>query len=100
MRVKLRAYLAAAAMRLGLPTDVAAGLAHVELNGFRECTLDRHTGILEYNTERIVVALTSGTLVLEGSGLTLRTMHREQLCVTGRIDTLRYQEGGCGGCGG
>ena len=46
---KLRSYLAAASMRLGLPMDIAAGLPHLEVNGFRECSVDRHTGILEYN---------------------------------------------------
>ena len=45
---KLRSYLAAASVRLGLPMDIAAGLPHLEVNGFRECSVDRHTGILEY----------------------------------------------------
>ena len=44
--VKLRSYLAAAAMKLGLPADIAAGLPHMEVNGFQECSVDRHTGIL------------------------------------------------------
>ena len=54
---KLRSYLAAASVRLGLPMDIAAGLPHLEVNGFRECSVDRHTGILEYNRERIVIGL-------------------------------------------
>ena len=57
---KLRSYLAAASMRLGLPMDIAAGLPHLEVNGFRECSVDRHTGILEYNRERIVIGLNIG----------------------------------------
>ena len=39
--VKLRSYLAAAAMKLGLPADIAAGLPHMEVNGFQECSVDR-----------------------------------------------------------
>ena len=57
---KLRSYLAAASVRLGLPMDIAAGLPHLEVNGFRECSVDRHTGILEYNRERIVIGLNTG----------------------------------------
>ena len=71
---KLRSYLAAASVRLGLPMDIAAGLPHLEVNGFRECSVDRHTGILEYN--------------------------RERLTIIGRIDCLTYGEGGLRGCGG
>ena len=67
--VKLRSYLAAASVRLGLPMDIAAGLPHLEVNGFRECSVDRHTGILEYNRERIVIGLNIGSLTVVGSGL-------------------------------
>ena len=45
--MNLRSMLAGASLRLGLPTDIAAGLPRVELNGFRECSVDQHTGILE-----------------------------------------------------
>lgn len=59
-------------MRLGLPMDIAAGLPHLEVNGFRECSVDRHTGILEYNRERIVIGLNIGSLTVVGSGLEIR----------------------------
>ena len=88
--VKLRSYLAAAAMKLGLPADIAAGLPHMEVNGFQECSVDRHTGILEYNEERIVV----------GHALQIQRMHRERLTITGRITCLTYGDGGTAGCGG
>lgn len=73
-----------------LPADIAAGLPRIALNGSGECSLDRHRGILEYSTECIVVALNSGTLTVEGHGLELRQMHRERLCITGRIERLSF----------
>lgn len=97
--MKLRKYLAAASTFLALPLDIAAGLPHIELNGFQECAIDRHTGILEYNTERIVVALKTGRVVISGTQLALRLMHRERLCVTGQIAALTFLEGGGEGCG-
>ena len=97
---KLRSYLAAASVRLGLPVDIAAGLPHLEVNGFRECSVDRHTGILEYNRERIVIGLNIGSLTVVGSGLEIRQMHRERLTIIGQIDCLTYGEGGLRGCGG
>ena len=96
---KLRSYLAAAAMRLGLPADIAAGLPHLEVNGVQECSIDRHTGILEYNRERIVIGLNIGSLVVAGSGLEIRQMHRERLTITGKITCLTYGAGGTRGCG-
>lgn len=67
-----------------------AGLPRIALNGFSECSLDRHRGILEYSTERIVVALNIGELTVEGQKLELRQMHRERLCITGRIERLSF----------
>ena len=98
---KLRSYLAAASVRLGLPMDIAAGLPHLEVNGFRECSVDRHTGILEYNRERIVIGLNIGSLTVVGSGLEIRQMHRERLTIIGQIDCLTYGSGffsACLGC--
>ena len=87
--MKLRSYLAAAAMKLGLPADIAAGLPHMEVNG-----------ILEYNEERIVVGLNIGCLVVTGHALQIQRMHRERLTITGRITCLTYGDGGTAGCGG
>ena len=98
--MKLRSYLAAAAMRLGLPADIAAGLPHMEVNGFQACSIDRHTGILEYDQERIVVGLNTGSLVVTGHALQIQRMHRERLTITGRIACLTYTDGGAAGCGG
>ena len=97
--MNLRSMLAGASLRLGLPTDIAAGLPRVELNGFRECSVDQHTGILEYNRERIVVGLTDGTLILEGCELEIRLMHRDRLTITGRIQCVQYEEGRSAACG-
>ena len=91
---------AAAAMKLGLPADIAAGLPHMEVNGFQECSVDRHTGILEYNEERIVIGLNIGCLVVTGHALQIQRMHRERLTITGRITCLTYGDGGTAGCGG
>ena len=90
----MRTMLTRLAGKLDLPTDIAAVLPRIALNGFSECSLDRHRGILEYSTERIVVALNIGELMVEGQKLELRQMHRERLCITGRIERLSF--GGAG----
>ena len=92
--MKLRTFLTRLAEKSGLPADIAAGLPHMELNGFSECALDRHRGIVEYSRERIVVALNIGRVTVLGSGLELRQMQRERLCVTGNIRALEFEGGG------
>ena len=62
----MRTMLTRLAGKLDLPTDIAAGLPRIALSGFSEFRLDRHRGILEYSTERIVVALNIGELTVEG----------------------------------
>lgn len=93
-----RELLTKAARKLDLPADIAADLPHMELNGFCECSLDCHTGILEYEKHEIVVALNIGTVTIQGSGLELRLMQRDRLRVTGEIERIVFS-GGRRGCG-
>ena len=93
-----RELLTKAARKLDLPADIAAGLPHLELCGFCECSMDCHTGILEYETHEIVVALNIGTVTIQGSGLEMRLMQRDRLRVTGSIERLVFS-GGKRGCG-
>lgn len=81
----MRTMLTRLAGKLDLPADIAAGLPRIALNGFSECSLDRHRGI---------DALNIGELTVEGQKLELRQMHRERLCITGRIERLSF--GGAG----
>ena len=93
-----RELLTKAARKLDLPADIAADLPHMELNGFCECSLDCHTGILEYEKHEIVVALNIGTVTIQGSELELRLMQRDRLRVTGEIEQILFS-GGRRGCG-
>ena len=42
----------------------------------------------------IVAALKDGAVKIEGSGLEVRQMRRDRLCVTGKIRAVTYLEGG------
>ena len=64
----MRTMLTRLAGKLDLPTDIAAGLPRIALN--------------------------IGELTVEGQKLELRQMHRERLCITGRIERLSF--GGAG----
>ena len=92
--MKFRGILTKLAERLDLPPDIAAGLPRIELDGFSACSLDRHSGILAYDRDHIVIALNIGALTIEGRGLELRQMHRERLRVTGTITRMTFGGGG------
>lgn len=87
---RVRTILQKAAQRLSLPTDVAAGVPHIQINGFCECSLDRHRGIVEYEPNRIVISVNTGVVTVNGESLQLRQMHRDGLCVCGQICSLEF----------
>lgn len=49
--------------------------------------------------KKIIVAVNTGEVTIEGANLELRHMHRDRLTVTGRIEALTFSGGGrpCGG---
>ena len=79
-----RRFLVKAAKLFDLPADIAANLPHIELRGFEECSLDCHRAIIAYEPEKIIVAVNTGEVTIEGANLELRHMHRDRLTVTGR----------------
>lgn len=88
-----REMLTKLSQKLELPLDIAAGVPHIEINGFGECSLDCHTGILEYEKNEIVVAVNIGVATIQGCGLELRLMQKERLTVTGEIHAVFFTGG-------
>ena len=91
---KGRKLLTKAAKLFDLPADIAANLPHIELRGFEECSLDCHKAIVAYEPEKIIIAVNTGEVMIEGEGLELRHMHRDRLTVTGRIEAMTFTGGG------
>ena len=87
---KGRKLLTKAAKLFDLPADIAANLPHIELRGFEECSLDCHKAIVAYEPEKIIIAVNTGEVMIEGEGLELRHMHRDRLTVTGRIVAMTF----------
>ena len=90
---RMRKLLTKAAGRLDLPADIAAGLPRIALNGFGECTMDCHKGILAYEENEIVIQLNIGTVTVRGNALQVKLMHRDRLTVTGQIESLLFAGG-------
>ena len=80
--------------RLDLPGECLPGQVLVEIAGDSRVLIEQHRGVREYSPERIVVKVRYGLVQVCGSGLELRCMTREQLVISGRIDsvTLKRRE--------
>lgn len=69
------------------------GRTLMEIVGKERLVIEHHFGILSYGTEQILVGTTYGQLRICGKRLNLCCMSREQLCVTGQVDTVELVGG-------
>ncbi|MDY5083933.1 MAG: YabP/YqfC family sporulation protein [Candidatus Limivicinus sp.] len=87
---KLRELPYELADKLELPEDVLLGSAKLTVTGGRSAVIENHRGVLEYNAERIVVAVPRGKVCLDGTGLRLKAMNKNELLVGGRIRNIEW----------
>lgn len=64
-----------------------------EVYGTDRLVVEEHRGIVSYGTERIRIATTFGSLIVEGEALRLCCMSRSQLLIRGKLHSLRMEEG-------
>ena len=87
---KLRELPYELADKLELPEDVLLGSAKLTVTGGRSAVIENHRGVLEYNAERIVVAVPRGNVCLDVTGLRLKAMNKNELLVGGRIRNIEW----------
>ena len=87
---KLRELPYELADKLELPEDVLLGSAKLTVTGGRSAVIENHCGVLEYTAERIVVAVPHGKVCLDGTGLRLKAMNKNELLVGGRIRNIEW----------
>ena len=87
---KLRELPYELADKLELPEDVLLGSAKLTVTGGRSAVIENHHGVLEYTAERIVVAVPCGKVCLDGTGLRLKAMNKNELLVGGRIRNIEW----------
>ena len=74
-----------------LADEPIPGLPLVEIAGDRRVLIERHGGVLEYGPERIRIRVGYGTVCITGCGLELVRMSRQQLVISGRVDSVCLQ---------
>lgn len=73
---------------MDLPGESVPGMTVVELAGDRRVLIEKHGGVTQYSCEKIGVKVRYGQVEISGCGLELACMSREQLVITGRIDSI------------
>ena len=61
------------------------GLPLIEILGNKRILIERHQGVLAYNTEEIHIQVSGGEICIQGSNLILTKMSKEQLVILGEI---------------
>lgn len=74
---------------IDLPGELPPGVPVIEIAGDRRVLIERHSGMTEYSRERICARVCYGIVSICGSDLELTHMSREQLVISGRIDTVK-----------
>ena len=74
--------------QLDLPGEQLPGEVLVEILGKNRVLIERHRGVREYSPDRIGVNVRYGVVQISGSGLQLRCMTRDQLVITGCIESV------------
>ncbi len=75
---------------LEIPGDVALDLPKIILFGNVQLYVENHKGILEYSPEGVRISVGEGEVVVEGKTLVLRNILPDELCIEGRIHSLRF----------
>lgn len=73
---------------LELQHDVALNLPLLHITGSERLLMENHKGLLEYARNRIRIASTAGTVEIEGEGLAIKSVGRDDLLITGAIRSV------------
>ncbi len=74
-----------------LQGEAMPGIPVVEIAGQRRVLVERHCGVTNYSREMIRVKVRYGHICICGGDLQLIQMTKEQLVISGRIDSVQLQ---------
>ena len=77
--------------RLDLAEEPEVGETLVEVLGHRRVLIENHCGITQYGGCRICVKVKYGSIYIAGKGLKLSLMTKDQLIISGCIESLNLE---------
>lgn len=80
-------------MVLEIPQSTLLNVPRVTMIGAYQVYIENHRGVLEFTSERLRLRLPAGQLQINGEGLVIRRIIREEVFVEGeRIGSLTFLE--------
>ena len=76
-----------------LGTEPLPKLPLAEVAGEHRVLIENHHGVIQYSCEEVLVKVNFGNICVCGTELELAQMTREQLVITGNIDSIRLIRG-------
>ncbi len=76
---------------LDLPDEAMPFQPLIEIVGNKRVLIEHHCGITVYGSELICVKVKFGCVCVSGCSLELARMSKEQLIITGSIDSVRLE---------
>ena len=73
--------------------EALPGQTIIEIADDRRVLVERHSGVVEYGINRICIRAKYGMICVTGSRLELTQMSREQLVISGQIESVQIQRG-------
>ena len=73
---------------VSLDRDLQPRIPVLELAGDRRVLIENHRAVTHYTNDRILVRMAYGQVCIEGLGLKLSKLGKEQLVITGRVDGI------------
>ncbi len=77
---------------VGISKEVILDTVLLSAIGNREITLENYKSILSYSDTVIKIKTNPRVVELAGTNLEIRTISRDMLYITGRINTISFQE--------
>lgn len=71
--------------------NVLPGQPIIEILGAERVLIENHLGIREYGREKIAVTAKFGLIIISGDHMELRQMTKEQLVISGKINSIFLQ---------
>lgn len=88
--LKLREQKEQLADLFSLPHDIVCGASNVSIVGSMRVIIENYKGILEYNSEEIILQGKQSKIKISGSCLKVRCYNEEEMVIDGRIDGVLF----------
>ena len=77
---------------LEIPQEVSSNIPKITVTGFKQMLIENYKTILEYQDFYIRLSTEIGILNINGFKLDLKEMTTDDLLITGKIDSIDFEE--------